>query len=264
MQQFSLPKQPRIVKKEKNLAVLEVDNLYPGYGTTLGNALRRVLLSSIPGAAITTVKISGANHEFSTLPNVMEDVIHILLNLKQVRFKIFGEESVNIRLSAKGEAKITAGDFETSSQVKIVNPEAYIATLTDKKASLEIEAEVAPGVGYEPVERHKKDKMAVGSIAVDAIYTPIRKVRFNVENMRVGDRTDFNKLIFEIETDGTIQPETAFKKAVDILDEHIKILGLIEVPAEVETAAADEKPKKTSRAKSQKAKKEKESAETEV
>ena len=256
MQQFSLPKQPRIVKKEKNLAVFEVDNLYPGYGTTLGDALRRVLLSSIPGAAVTTVKISGADHEFSTLPNVMEDVIHILLNLKQVRFKIFGDESVTIRLSAKGETQITAGDFETSSQVKIVNPESHIATLTDKKAFLEIEAEVAPGVGYEPVERHKKDKQAVGSIAVDAIYTPIRKIRFNVENMRVGDRTDFNKLIFEIETDGTIQPETAFKKAVDILDEHIKILGLVEVPTEVEAAAADDQPKKVRKTKSQKVKKE--------
>lgn len=250
MQKFSLPSEPKIIKKDDNTAIIEIDDLYPGYGTTLGNAIRRVLLSSIPGAAITTVKIVGVSHEFSTIPNVMEDVIHILLNLKQVRFKLLTEENVVIKLSAKGETKVTAEDFETSSSVEIVNPEAYIATLTDKKAVLEIEAEVSAGVGYEPIERRKKDKLPVGSIAIDAIYTPVRKVKFSVENARVGDRTDFNKLVFEIETDGSIQPETAFKKSVDILDEHIKILGLIEIPAETETV----KTKKTAKAKTKKAK----------
>ncbi len=250
MQKFSLPSEPKIIKHEDSLAIIEIDDLYPGYGTTLGNAIRRVLLSSIPGAAITTVKITGVSHEFSTIPNVMEDVIHILLNLKQVRFKLLSEESVVIKLSAKGETKVTAEDFETSSNVEIVNPEAYVATLTDKKATLEIEAEVSAGVGYEPIERRKKDKLPVGSIAIDAIYTPVRKVKFNVENARVGDRTDFNKLVFEIETDGSIQPEEAFKKAINILDEHIKILGLIEIPAETETV----KTKKTAKAKTKKAK----------
>lgn len=235
MQKFSLPQSPKIVKKEGNSAVIEVDSLYPGYGTTLGNALRRVLLSSIPGAAITTVKITGVDHEFSTIPNVMEDVIHILLNLKQVRFKLFKDEAISIKLSVKGEKKVTAADFQTvSGEVEIVNQDAYIATLTDKKASLEIEAEITPGVGYEPIERRKKDKIAIGSIALDAIYTPVRKVRFSAENMRVGDRTDFNKLVFEIETDGSIRPEEAFKRAVDILDEHIKILGEIEITEEEE------------------------------
>mgnify|MGYP001583958171 CR=1 FL=1 len=224
--------------------MIEVDSLYPGYGTTLGNALRRVLLSSIPGSAITTVKIAGADHEFSTLPHVMEDVIHILLNLKQIRLKLYKDEAISIKLSVKGEKKVTAADFETAAgEVEIVNPEAYIATLTDKKAVLEIEAEVSPGVGYEPVERRKKDKIAIGSIALDAIYTPVCKVKFNAENMRVGDRTDFNKLIFEIETDGSIRPEAAFKKAVDILDEHIKILGGIEIPAEEEIPV--KKPRKS-------------------
>lgn len=224
--------------------MIEVDSLYPGYGTTLGNALRRVLLSSIPGSAVTTVKIAGVDHEFSTLPNVMEDVIHILLNLKQIRFKLYKDEAVNIKLSVKGEKKVTAADFETvAGEVEIVNPETYIATLTDKKAVLEIEAEVSAGVGYEPVERRKKDKIAIGSIALDAIYTPVRKVKFSAENMRVGDRTDFNKLIFEIETDGSIRPEAAFKKAVDILDEHIKILGGIEIPDEEETPV--KKPRKS-------------------
>ena len=191
MQKFSLPQSPKIVNKEGNLAVIEIDSLYPGYGTTLGNALRRVLLSSIPGAAITTVKITGVDHEFSTIPNVMEDVIHILLNLKQIRFKLFKDEAITIKLSVKGEKKVTAGDFQTrGGEVEIVNTDAYIATLTDKKATLEIEAEITPGVGYEPIERRKKDKIAIGSIALDAIFTPVRKVKFSAENMRVGDRTD--------------------------------------------------------------------------
>ena len=235
MQKFSLPQQPKIMSRSGNSATIEVDALYPGYGTTLGNALRRVLLSSIPGAAITSVKIAGVDHEFSTIANVMEDVIHILLNLKQVRFKLHSDESVAIKLSAKGEKKVTAADFQTvSGQVEVVNPDLYIATLTDKKANLEIEAEVSTGVGYEPVERRKKEKIAIGSIALDAIYTPVRKVKFVVVNMRVGDRTDFNKLVFEIETDGSVRPEVAFKKAVDILDEHIKILGGIDIPVEEE------------------------------
>lgn len=256
MQQFSLPQQPKIVKEENNLAVIEINDLYPGYGTTLGNALRRVLLSSIPGAAITTVRITGVDHEFSTIPNVMEDVIHILLNLKQVRFKLFTDSNVTINLSAKGEKKITAADFKTSSDIEIVNSDAYIATLTDKKATLDIEVDVTPGVGYEPTERRRKEKLAIGSIAVDAIYTPIRKVKFNVENMRVGDRTDFNKLVFEIETDGSIAPEHAFKKAVDILDDHIKILGSIEIPEEESVEIA--KPKKITKAKAKKDKNDKE------
>ena len=133
MQKFSLPQKPKIVKKEDGLAVIEVESLYPGYGTTLGNALRRVLLSSIPGAAITTVKIAGVDHEFSTMPDVMEDVIHILLNLKQVRFKLFKDEPVTLKLSVKGEKKITAADFQASNDVEIINPEAHIATLTEKK-----------------------------------------------------------------------------------------------------------------------------------
>ncbi len=246
MQKFSLPQKPKIVKKEDGLAVIEVESLYPGYGTTLGNALRRVLLSSIPGSAITTVKIAGVDHEFSTMPDVMEDVIHILLNLKQVRFKLFKDEPVTLKLSAKGEKEITAADFQASNDVEIINPEAHIATLTEKKSSLEMEVEVSPGVGYEPVERRKKEKQPVGSIAIDAIYTPIRQIKFSVENMRVGDRTDFDKLVFELKTDGSIQPEVAFKRAVEILDEHITILSEIEIP-EIE-----EKPKAKGRTKKSK------------
>lgn len=246
MQKFSLPQQPKIIKKEENSAIIEIDSLYPGYGTTLGNALRRVMLSSIPGSAITTVRIAGVDHEFSTMSGVLEDVIHILLNLKQMRFKLYKEEGVTIKLSAKGEKKVTAGDFTVpGGEIEIVNPDLYIATLTDKKSSIEIEAEVSSGVGYEPIERRRKDKLQVGSIAVDAIYTPIRKIKFSVENMRVGDRTDFNKLVFDIETDGSIRPEVAFKKGVDILDEHIKILGEIEIQEEEIPVVEVKKPKKS-------------------
>ena len=246
MQKFSLPQQPKIIKKEGNSAIIEIDSLYPGYGTTLGNALRRVLLSSIPGSAITTVRIAGVDHEFSTMSGVLEDVIHILLNLKQMRFKLFKEEGVTIKLSIKGEKKVTAGDFTVpGGEVEIVNPDLYIATLTDKKSTLEIEAEVFSGVGYEPIERRRKDKLQVGSIAIDAIYTPIRKIKFSVENMRVGDRTDFNKLVFDIETDGSIRPEVAFKKAVGILDEHIEIIREIEIQEEEVPVVEVKKTRKT-------------------
>ena len=222
--QISLPTSPKIVKKDDNEAVIEIGSLYPGYGTTLGNAVRRILLSSLPGAAITSVKIEGADHEFTTFPGVKEDVIHILLNLKQIRFKLHTSEPVTITLASKGEGEVKAGDFRLSSDVEIVNPDQYIATLTDKKATLNIEADVSPGLGYDPAERQQKEKLPIGRISLDAIYTPVRKANFKVENMRVGDRTDFNRLLIEIETDGTITPEFAYEKAVEILKQQIEIV----------------------------------------
>lgn len=226
--QIPLPNQPKIIKKEGNEAVIEVSSLYPGYGTTLGNAIRRILLSSLPGAAITSVKIEGADHEFTTFPNLKEDVIHILLNLKQIRFKLHRPEPATITLTSKGEGEVKASDFKVSPDVEIINPDQYLATLTDKKATLNIEADVSPGLGYEPVERQQKDKLPIGRIALDAIYTPIRKANFRVENMRVGDRTDFNRLLIEIETDGTLSPEAAYEKAVEILKQHIEAVEKLE------------------------------------
>lgn len=220
--QISLPTPPKIVKKEDNEAIIEIGSLYPGYGTTLGNAIRRILLSSLSGAAITSVKIEGADHEFTTFPNVKEDVIHVMLNLKQIRFKLHRPDTTTITLKAKGEREVKAGDFETSADVEIINPDQHIVTLTDKKAALTIEADVSPGLGYEPVERQQKDKLPIGRIALDATFTPIRKANFRVENMRVGDRTDFNRLLIEIETDGTLSPEAAYEKAVEILKHHIE------------------------------------------
>jgi len=217
MLNIPLPQKPKIIKQEDNRAIFEIEGCYPGYGVTLGNALRRVLLSSLPGAAITSVKIKGVQHEFSTLPGVVEDVIQIILNLKQIRFKLFGEEPVNVFLSAKGQKEVKAGDIKTTADIEVVNKDAPIATLTDKKAELEMEMKVEKGLGFWPVERRKKGKLEIGMIAIDSIFTPVKKVNFEVENMRVGERTDFNRLKIDIETDGTISPEEAFAQAVKIL-----------------------------------------------
>jgi len=220
-----LPLQPKIIEKKENIAVFEIEALYPGYGVTIGNALRRVLLSSLPGAAITQVKIKGVHHEFSTISGVLEDVIIISLNLKQLRFKIYSEEPQKATLKIKGEKEIKASDFELPAQLELVNKNAHIATLTDKKSELEMEILVEKGLGYEPAERRKKDKLGVGVIALDAIFTPVRKVTFKVENMRVGERTDFDRLFLEIETDGTITPEEAFSQTSEILLSHFSIFA---------------------------------------
>jgi len=218
-----LPKPPKITKKSKSRAIFEIENCYPGYGLTLGNALRRVLLSSLPGAAITSVRIQGVNHEFSTIPNVFEDVIQIILNLKQVRFKLHSEGPISLSLKVKGEKKIKASDIKLTSDVEIVNKDAHIATLTNKKAKLDMEIEVDSGLGYVMSEQRKKGKLSTGYIAIDVLFSPIKRVKYKVENMRVGDKTNFNRLKLDIETDGSISPREAFEKAVKILVNHFKI-----------------------------------------
>lgn len=213
------------IKKENEFkGKVEVEGLYPGYGTTLGNALRRVLLSSLEGAAITEMKIKGVPHEFSTLPGVLEDVITIMLNLKKLRFKMIGRDPQTAILKVKGEKEVKGEDFELPPQLILVNKKQKIATLTSKSAKLEMEVKVEKGVGYLPVEEREKEKPPIGTILVDAIFSPIRKVGMRVENMRVGKRTDFEKLILDIETDGTISVEEAFKKAVKILISQLSFL----------------------------------------
>src|SRR3989344_2951886 len=200
---ISLPKAPKLIEQiSKNRAVFEIEELYPGYGLTVGNALRRVMLSSLPGAAITSIKIKDVNHEFSTIPDVLEDVVEIILNLKQIRFKVHGDEPQVITLKVKGEKQVKAGDINLVPQVEIANPDTLIATLTSKNAFLEIEMTVEQGLGYSDLETRKKDKQEVGSIAVDAIFTPIKMINYEVEDMRVGDKTNYNRLKFDIETDG--------------------------------------------------------------
>jgi DNA-directed RNA polymerase subunit alpha len=221
---ISLPLPPKVIQKKKNQAVFEVEALYPGYGVTIGNSLRRVLLSSLQGASVTEVKIKGVSHEFSTIPGVLEDTIMILLNIKNLRFKIFEGESQKVELKFKGEGRVTGSDFKLPSQVKLVNPELHIATITDKKTEFEVELKIEKGVGYIPKDQIKKGKAEIGAMSVDAIFTPIRNVNFQVENMRVGDRTDFDKLSLEIETDGTITPEEAFFEACDILIKHFNVI----------------------------------------
>ena len=219
-----LPLPPKVIQKKKNQAVFEVEGLYPGYGVTIGNALRRVLLSSLQGAAVTEVKIKGVPHEYSTMPGVLEDVIMIILNIKNLRFKIFEGEGQKITLKVKGDNVVTGADFQCPSQVKLANPELHVATITDKKTELEIEINVEKGIGYVPKDQMKMKKGEIGAIAVDAIFTPVRNVNFQVENMRVGDRTDFDRLNLEIETDGTITPEEAFFEACSILIKHFNII----------------------------------------
>lgn len=221
---ISLPLKPKLVSLENNKGVIEIEGLYPGYGLTLGNALRRVLLSSLPGAAAISVKIGGVKHEFSTIPGVREDVVEITLNLKQVRFRLYGDEPQRIVLTKKGIGAVTAGDFSLPTQVEVVNPDQPIATITERATTLELEAVVERGIGYQPVEERKVGKFPIGEVALDAIFTPIRRVAAEVENMRVGERTDYNRLRFVIETDGTITPEDAFTSAVDILVEQFQTL----------------------------------------
>ncbi len=223
---ISLPKAPKVIKQlTPTRALLEIDKLYPGYGLTIGNALRRVMLSSLPGAAITSVKIKDVSHEFSTLPGIREDMVEIILNLKQIRFIVHGDEPQSATLKVKGEKEATAKDIKTSSQIEVVNLDAQIATLTTKNASLEMELNIEKGIGYVTVESRRRDKQETGVIAIDAIFPPIKMVKFDVEDMRVGEKTNYNRLIFDIETDGTIAPDEALKNAADLLMEHLKMIA---------------------------------------
>ena len=211
-----LPSKPKVVSEDeaKNKAVYEIDGLYPGYGHTLGNSLRRIILSSLPGASITMVKIDGASHEFSTLDGVKEDVINIILNLKNVRFRLHGDEAQKVTISKKGTGDVTAKDIVCPTQVEVLNPELHVASVTDKGAHLEIEMTIEKGLGYLPKEALQKDKLEIGMIAVDAVFTPIRRANYEVENMRVGDRTDYNRLRLVIETDGSITPREAMEQSI--------------------------------------------------
>ncbi len=210
--------------------------LEKGYGITLGNALRRVLLSSIPGAAITSVKIDGVAHEFSTISGVLEDVTDIVLNLKQVRLKLHANPPRTIKIEKEGEAEVKAGDIITDGSVDIINPQQHIATLTSKEAKLIMEMTVNLGRGYVPAERNKEDSQPLGTIPIDAIFSPIKKVNFTVRNARVGQMTDYDKLILEVWTDGTITSEKAISLAAKILRDQLDIFLIEE---EEETLAPE-------------------------
>jgi DNA-directed RNA polymerase subunit alpha len=235
-----LPSKPRVIREDSFNGTYEIDGLYPGYGHTLGNSLRRIILASLPGAAVTRVKIKGAEHEFSVVDGVKEDVINILLSLKKLRIRLNSEEPQTLTLKAKGIMNAIAKDIETPGQVEILNPELPIASLTEKSSDLEIEITVEKGLGYVAKEIVQKDRVDIGTITLDAAFTPIRKANYEVENMRVGDRTDFNRLRLTIETDGTISPREALEKSIGLMISQLKsIIGFIEEKEEVKAAPAD-------------------------
>ncbi len=219
-----LPSKPKIVSEDDFTGVYEIDGLHPGYGNTLGNSLRRIVLSSLPGAAVTTVKIAGISHEFSVIEGIKEDAITLLLNLKRIRIKMLTDEPQALRLKLKGIKEVVAGDIEIPGQVEILNPEIVIAHMTDKSSELDIEITVERGLGYVSKDVLQKNRVDIGMIALDASFTPIRRVNYEVENMRVGDRTDFNRLRISIETDGTITPKEALEKSIEIMIHQLKAI----------------------------------------
>lgn len=235
-----LPSKPKIVTEDGNSAVYEIDGLYPGYGHTLGNSLRRIVLSSLEGAAVTSVKIDGVQHEFSTMDGVKEDVIMVLLNLKKVRLKLHTSEPQILNLSKKGVGEVTAGDIETPGQVEVLNPEQHILTVTDKNTEVKIDIEVSKGLGYVPKEAMQESRTEIGTILLDASYTPIRRANYEVENMRVGNRTDFNRLRMFIETDGTLTPREALEESIQIMISQLRaIVGFKEESVEEDESTDD-------------------------
>ncbi|MBP6949119.1 MAG: DNA-directed RNA polymerase subunit alpha [Candidatus Pacebacteria bacterium] len=233
-----LPSKPRIVKEDAVSGVYEIDGLYPGYGHTLGNSLRRIILSSIPGASITSLSIDGVKHEFSAITGIKEDVIAIILNLKKTRFKLHGDDMQKATLHIKGSKTVTAADITLPTQLEIMNKDQYICESTAKDVDLAIELTVEKGLGYVPREVLVKDKADIGTIALDASFTPIRRASYEVENMRVGDRTDHNRLRVSIETDGTVTPHEVLEDAIHTMITQLQsIVGfrekVIEMPKEI-------------------------------
>jgi DNA-directed RNA polymerase subunit alpha len=225
MENILLPSSIRFEAGERaNEGTLVIEPCFHGYGTTLGNALRRVLLSSLPGAAVTAVKIKGVNHEFQAVEHIKEDALEIILNLKSLRVKCFSDEPVILKLSTNGIKAVTAGDIEPNADVEIVNPELVIANITDDSATLEMEITVRRGRGYTPTEERTNEVHDLGTIGIDALFSPIRNVGYRVENTRVGEITNYDKLIMTIETDGTITPEEAVQESTKILIDYFKLL----------------------------------------
>lgn len=232
-QNIILPSKPKATYEEGNKGVFEIDGLVPGYGYTLGNSLRRIILSSLTGTAITAVKIDGVSHEFATIEGIKEDVITILLNLKNVRFALTTDEPQKVTLSVKGPKVVTASDISAKGIVSVVNPDQYICEITGK-VNLEIELTVEKGLGFVPRDQHHKQKADIGSIFLDAIFSPIRRVSYDVEEMRVGDKTNFNRLRLTIETDGTISPRSALEQSVNIMIEQLAAIVSISSSSVIE------------------------------
>jgi DNA-directed RNA polymerase subunit alpha len=220
----------KTISEDAREGVFEIEGLYAGYGLTIGTALRRALLSSLPGAAVTEIKIKGVPHEFSTLPGLQEDIVELALNFKKLYFRSHVDEPQVLLLKMKGENTITAGDIELNSNVELMNPEEVLGHLTAKDAEIDIEVRVERGLGYVASENRKSDgRLPIGTIAIDAIFTPVIKVNYTVDDMRVGDRTDYNRLHLEITTNGTLSPSSALHKAANILKDHFEKVSVVEV-----------------------------------
>jgi len=214
----------------RNFGIFNISPLEPGYGVTLGNALRRVLLSSLTGAAVSSVRISGVHHEFSDIPGVREDMTSLILNLKQLRVKLHQDESARLRIEVKGEGAVTAGDLETPPYVEIINPDLHLLSGDSSQTELDLELVVDMGKGYSPAE--ERGKLPIGEIPIDAIFSPVRKASFKIERARVGQVTDYDKLVMDVSTDGTISPYDALREAAHLLLKHFSLVASI-VPEEI-------------------------------
>ncbi len=245
MIEMEKPKVELVEQNEDNTyGKFVAEPLERGYGITLGNALRRIMLSSLPGAAVTSIKIEGILHEFSTIPGMKEDVTEIVLNLKELSIKLHTDEPKTIRIEKEGEGVITAGDIIADSDVEILNPDMHIATL-DHDSRFFMEINVSKGRGYVPAENNKSDELAIGVIPVDSIFTPVKNVSYFVENTRVGQVTDFDKLIIEMDTDGSINPEEAISLAAKVMNEHLNLfISLTNHTDEVEIMVQKEEDEK--------------------
>jgi len=225
MTQITLPDKVSIEDQKDNRYHVVIEPFYPGFGVTVGNSLRRALLSSLGGAAVTSFKIDGAQHEFDSIDFMKEDLVEIMLNLKKLRLKSFSEEPVKLTLEAKGEKVVTAADIDKNSDIEIINKDLVIATLTDKNAKLAMEIVVEQGIGYVTVEqKDEREKLEIGNIAIDASFSPVLNVGFDIENVRVGKMTNYEKLTMDILTDGTIDAKEAINQAAKILEEHFHSL----------------------------------------
>lgn len=225
MNKISLPEEISVIDKKNNHYQVVIEPCYPGYGVTIGNALRRVMLSSLPGAAVTSFKIEGVQHEFDTVPHVKEDLVEIMLNLKKLRLKLFSDEPVVLNIEAKGEKVVTAKDIKKNSDVEIMNEDLVIATMTDKSAKLNMEITVERGIGYVAVEQNdEKAKLPIGTVATDANFSPAMNVGFNIEYVRVGEMTNYEKLIMDVLTDGTMDAREAVSQASVLLRDHFSHL----------------------------------------
>jgi DNA-directed RNA polymerase subunit alpha len=227
---------------QENYGRFIVEPLERGYGITLGNSLRRILLSSITGAAITHVRIEGILHEFSTIPGVQEDVTEIVLNLKKLNLKLLTDKPKTIKIEVKGEGQVTASDIQPDPEVEILNPESYIATLTEKNARLSMEMRVERGKGYVPAEKQRSPEQILGLIPIDSIFSPIKKVRYSVEDTRVGQITNYDRLILEIWTDGSIQPHEAVSNSAEVMQNYLSFFSNLKPPsaAPVPSGAVDQ------------------------